>query len=408
MTSEDRHKARYERRRQARDAKRQTAAAPYDDFNLVADADNLCWAFHVAKRSVAWKESVQRFEASLFRNIAELRRRLIAGESVQKGFMEFTLRERGKIRHIKSVHISERVVQKVLSDKVLAPLLTPPLIHDNGASIKYKGVHFALRRLICHLTRFYKHNNFSNAGYALLIDFAKYFDNVDHDVLFNLIDKRIADSRVRALIRGFVSVFGDGKSLGLGSQISQVSAIFYPNELDHFIKEKLRIKYYGRYMDDLYLIHADKKYLRYCLHKIKTFCEKLKITVHERKTRIVKLSEGVPFLKGKYVLTESGRILRLPNKESARRMRRKLKKFKSLLDAGKMKFEDLRAAYQSWRGNFRKRFNSHYCILRMDALYNELFIKRRNDAATEAENDLHCKKGRRRGLPYKPAGHDGH
>lgn len=408
MTSAERRLARYQRRQAARKEKRDKTLAQYDDYSILTDADNLCEAFHRSKRGVSWKESVQRFEASLFRNIAELRRKLIAGESVQKGFMEFTLHERGKIRHIKSVHISERVVQKVLSDKILIPILSPPLIHDNGASVKYKGVHFALRRLICHLTRFYKHNNFSNAGYALLIDFTKYFDNVDHGVLLNLMDKRIADSRVRALIRGFVSVFGDGKSLGLGSQISQVSAIFYPNELDHFIKEKLRIKYYGRYMDDLYLIHADKKYLRYCLYEIKTFCEKLKITVHERKTRIVKLSEGVPFLKGKYVLTESGRIPRLPNKKSARRMRRKLRKFKALVDTGKMSFEDLRAAYQSWRGNFKQRFNSHYCILRMDALYNELFIKRRNDAASEGNYGLHSKKRRRRGLPYKPAGHDGH
>jgi hypothetical protein len=199
-----------------------------------------------------------------------------------------------------------------------------------------------------------------------------------------------------------VSVFGDGKSLGLGSQISQVSAIFYPTGLDHFIKEKLHIKYYGRYMDDLYLIHTDKRFLQYCLHKIKAFCETLKITVNERKTRIVKLSLGIQFLKGKYVLTESVRVLRFPSKDSARRMRRKLRKFKVLLDAGKMSFEDLRTAYQSSRGNFRKRFNSHYCILRMDALYNELFIKRRDDAVSEGNNGLYRKKKRGGNSPHKP------
>jgi hypothetical protein len=400
MTSVERRLARYQRRQAARKNKRDKTLAQYD-YSILTDADNLCEAFHKSKRGVSWKESVQRFEASLFRNIAELRRKLINGESVQKGFAEFTLRERGKIRHIKSVHISERVVQKVLSDKILVPLLSPPLIHDNGASVKNKGVHFALRRLICHLTRFYKSNNCSSNGYALLVDFSKYFDNINHEILLNLIDKRITDSRVRTLVRRFVSVFGDGKSLGLGSQISQVSAIFYPTGLDHFIKEKLRIKYYGRYMDDLYLIHSEKKHLQYCLHEIKAFCETLKITINERKTRIAKLSGGIQFLKGKYVLTESGRILRFPNKESARRMRRKLRKFKALLDAGKMSFEDLRTAYQSWRGNFKKRFNSHYCILRMDALYNELFIKRRDDAASEGNNGLYRKKKRGGNSPHK-------
>jgi hypothetical protein len=55
-------------------------------------------AFNRSKRGVSWKESVQRFEASLFRNIAELRRKLVAGESVRRGFVEFTIRERGKVR----------------------------------------------------------------------------------------------------------------------------------------------------------------------------------------------------------------------------------------------------------------------------------------------------------------------
>ncbi|GMO59850.1 MAG: hypothetical protein Ta2A_05870 [Treponemataceae bacterium] len=174
MTSAERRLARYTRRQEARQAKHDRYAKQFDDYGVLTDADNLCRAFRKAKRGVSWKESVQRFEASLFSNIASLRRKLLAGESVQSGFVEFTLRERGKIRHIKSVHISERIVQKVLSDEVLVPLLSKPLIHDNGASIKGKGTHFALRRLIGHLSRYYRRNK-TNEGYALLIDFRKFF-----------------------------------------------------------------------------------------------------------------------------------------------------------------------------------------------------------------------------------------
>jgi hypothetical protein len=399
MNSAERRFARYERRQEARQAKRDIYSRRFDDYGVLTDADNLCRAFRKAKRGVSWKESVQRFEASLFRNIAELRRKLIAGESVQLGFVEFTLRERGKVRHIKSVHISERVVQKTLSDGVLVPLLSTPLIHDNGASIKGKGVHFALRRLICHLSRYYRREK-TNDGWALLIDFSKFFDNIDHEILFGLIERRVKDGRVRDIVRSFVSVFGTGKSLGLGSQISQISAIYYPDTPDHFVKEKLRVKYYGRYMDDLYLIHADRPYLEYCFAEIKKVCASLKIAVNEKKSRIVQLKDGVPVLKGKYVLLESGRVLRLPHPDGAKRMRRKLKKFKTLMDAGKMKFEDLRTAYQSWRGNFRKRFNAYYCILSLDTLYNKLFIQCR-DAAAEG-NSVYCKEKRQGLLPQKP------
>jgi hypothetical protein len=344
----------------------------------VADADNLYAAFRRSMRAVAWKESIQRFEANALRNVAELRRKLLSGENIQHGFVEFDVHERGKIRRIRSVHISERIVQKCLCDTVLTPILTRPLIHDNGASVKGKGLHFAIRRLIVHLRRFYRRNGFSNDGYALLIDFTKFFDNIWHDVLFTLMDRYIADPRVRELTRRLISVFGPGKSLGLGSQVSQNAAIFYPNSLDHFIKEKLRIKYYGRYMDDLYLIHADTNYLRYCLAEIEKVCASLGISINRKKTRIVKLSSGLVFLKGKYRLLPSGKVLRLPGKDSAKRMRRKLKKFKPLIQAGKMSFEDIRTAYQSWRGSYMKRFNAHYCIGRLDKLYHELFINIHN------------------------------
>jgi hypothetical protein len=131
--------------------------------------------------------------------------------------------------------------------------------------------------------------------------------------------------------------------------VSQDLAIFHPNKLDHFIKEKLRVKYYGRYMDDLYLIHADKNYLRRCLDEIETFCNTLGIIINKKKTRITPLSSGVTFLKGKYRLLPSGKVLRLPCRDSAKRMRRKLMKFKALVEDNKMSFADLRTAYQSWR-----------------------------------------------------------
>jgi hypothetical protein len=358
--------------------KKQQKLAQYDDFERVIDVDNLYQAFQSAMSGVAWKESVQRYEANALKNIIETRRKLQSGENIQNGFVEFTLCERGKIRQIKSIHISERIVQKCLCDQVLVPLLSNPLIYDNGASIKGKGVSFSIKRFIAHLSNFYRQNNYSNNGYALLIDFKKFFDNVDHQVLFKLLDDVIHDERIRTLTRKFISVFGEGKSLGLGSQVSQICAIFYPNRLDHFIKEILRVKYYGRYMDDLYLIHADKEYLEMCLERICEVCDTLKITINVKNTQIVKLSRGVLFLKGKYTLLPSGKVLRRPCKDSAKRMRIKLKKFKALIDNGKMKFDDLRTSYQSWRGTYKKRFNAYHQVRYMDKLYHDLFVSNHN------------------------------
>jgi hypothetical protein len=323
---------------------------------------------------VDWKESVQRYEANALRNIVDTRRRLLAGESVQNGFMEFTLHERGKVRHIKSVHISERVVQKCLCTQVLVPILSNGLIYDNGASVKGKGVHFAIKRLITHLSMFYRQNGNSNEGYCLSIDFSKFFDSIDHELLFKMLDKEIKDKSVLDLTKKFITVFGDGKSLGLGSQVSQIAAIYFPSKVDHFVKDFKGEKFYGRYMDDLYIIHHDKEHLKQLLAEIETVCTSLKITINQKKTRIVKLSSGMEFLKGKYILLSSGKILRRPCKDSTKRTKRKLKKFRALIDLGKMDFKDLRTAYQSWRGNYKKRFNAYHRVRFMEKLYSELFI----------------------------------
>ena len=374
MTSEERKTGRYQRRKAERDRKRDEKLSRFDDFSLVTDPNNLYKAFRSSRKGVSWKESTQRYEMNLFANILESKRRLEAGESVQSGFVEFTLHERGKIRHIKSVHISERVVQKALCNEVLVPILSNSLIHDNGASIKGKGVHFSLRRLIAHLSKFYRQNGYSNNGYVLLIDFSKYFDSIRHDILMKLVEKRVHNERVLKLAHKFIEVFGPGVSLGLGSQVSQVFAIYHTNDLDHAVKEKMRIKTYGRYMDDIYLVHRDKEYLEKCLVEIKKICDTLGIAVNEKKTRLFPLRKGMLFLKGKYFLLENGRVLKKSTKESAKRMRRKLRKFRKLIDDGKMNYQDLRTAYQSWRGNYIKRFHAYKTVQNMDSLYDTLFI----------------------------------
>ena len=372
--SDRRHEERYQRRKLRREQKRSIKIGQFDNFNLVTNADNLCNAFRRSKRGVSWKESVQRYEANLLPNVLETKRKLLSGEDVRRGFVEFNINERGKLRHIKSVHISERVVQKCLCEEVLSPILERPLIYDNGASIRGKGTQFATSRLIAHLRRFYRTNGNSNNGYALIIDFRKYFDSIDHRILSKQLGRQIKDVHIRNLLWSFIQAFGPEKSLGLGSEISQICAVFFPNSLDHFIKEKLHIKYYGRYMDDLYLIHSDKEFLWYCLYEIKRICAELGIIVNNKKTRIVRLTQGVNFLKGRYILKETGKIVRLPNRDSTARMSRKLKKYKRLYECGQMKSSDIRTSYQSWKGCYRKRFDAFYRIKRMDRLYNELFI----------------------------------
>ncbi len=371
MTSAERKAGRRQRRIAKRESKRLEYIKKYNSLEKVADVDSLYASYKKSREGVSWKESVQRYDSCLMKNLVETKRALLKGDNVTKGFVEFNIHERGKIRHIRSVHISERVVQKCLCDNVLVPLFSRSLIYDNGASIKNKGIHFAMKRLRTHLNKFYNENK-SCEGYALVIDFSKYFDNIFHDKLFEIQKKNFTDKRLFELYKSFIIVFGDNKSLGLGSQVSQISAILYPNKLDHYCKELLKIKYYGRYMDDTYLIHKDKEYLEYCLTKITEICSELGIKINQKKTKIVSLYEGFWFLKGKYSLLPSGKIICKADRKGCIRMRRKLKKFKVMLDRGEMKLSDIYTSYQSFRSHLLK-FDSYHLVKNMDKFYKELF-----------------------------------
>ena len=144
MTSNEKRKeARYQRRKAKRLQKKLNKNKSFDDFNNIIDPEHLLQSYYSCRKGVAWKHSVQKYESKLIKNISETIHKLKNGENVTKEGINFKINERGKVRDIRSVHISERVVQKALCDYVLVPILSKSLINDNGASIKGKGSNFS-------------------------------------------------------------------------------------------------------------------------------------------------------------------------------------------------------------------------------------------------------------------------
>lgn len=385
MTSEERHEARYKRRKAKRDSKRKKVLEEHGDYYQVISRNALSRAAKEAAKGVKYKASVQRFMLRRLTNVAAINRNLVYHKDIRKGFICFILMERGKLRKIMSVHFSERVPQKSLNQNALIPVLTRSLIHDNGASRKGMGTGFAMKRLVGHLRWHFR--RYGNEGYILLVDFSDYFGSIDHEVAKQIIADAFDDPGIIWLSNLFIDAYYEfnvkfknipeeeaHKGLGLGSEINQTIAISVPNPMDHYIKEVLRIKCYGRYMDDFYLIHPDKEYLKYCLSEIERICSVLKITVSEKKTKIVKLSHGFTFLKTKIYMTETGKIIRKPCHKAVVRERRKLKKQKKLLDAGIMTFADIRCSYASWKGSMKSR-NARKTVHSMDKLFDSLFIE---------------------------------
>lgn len=315
-------------------------------FGDVFTFENLYAAYKKCRRGVGWKHSTQAYKENAFINVRIAQRKLLSGAWKSNGFIEFDIFERGKHRHIRSVHITERVVQRCLCDNLLTPVLGPRLIPDNSASQKGKGVDYALRRLETHLHQFYR--KFGRDGYILIYDFHKFFDSISHDAIAKILERYIADERLKRLILHLVGMFGS-VGLGLGSQISQNLALAVPNQLDHRIKEQMHCKCYGRYMDDGYIIHHDKEHLFACLDVIRREAAAFGVEMNEMKTQIVPLRRGFSWLKQKFSLTETGGVVRRISRKNVTRQRRKLKKL-----AGKIPPGDLRTSFISWCGHVSK------------------------------------------------------
>lgn len=370
MNSTERRQARYLRHRDRREKKRQKFIDTLPRYDDVFTYRNLYDAFSLCKNGVMWKSSIQSYQINLPVNIYDIFERLRNCTYKSRGFVNFKICERGKMRNIQSVHISERCVQRCLCDHYLIPLMSHNLIYDNGASIKGKGTDFCLKRLKKHLTDHYM--KYGNEGYILLYDFSNYFGNIDHEALYGITDKLITDERLNKLYHQFIDAFDTG--LGLGSQISQISAVTFANRIDHMFKDKMGIKGYGRYMDDGYIIANNLATINKCKDALNKACMELKITINPNKMKVCKLKSTFTFLKKRISLKSSGKVVMRLSRKNIKSARKRLYKLRELLDAGRVTLENVEQAYRSWRYSVKK-YKNYKSIIQLDNLYNSLFVE---------------------------------
>ncbi len=321
------------------------------EYEKIYQFESLYRAYKMAARSKRRKTEVIEFELDLAEKLWRLHDELEAKSYRPSAYHRFMIFDPKK-REIQALSFGDRVVQHSLCDNALKPYFENRLIYDCAACREGKGTHFAMNRLNGFLREFFKEHG--TAGYFLKCDVRKYFDSIDHNALKYLL-RRYPDKDIKAFLYQIIDSFnGDtGKGLPMGNQSSQWFALYYLDKIDRIIKEKYRIKYYTRYMDDLILLHEDKAHLQSCLAEIsEVAARELKIEFNE-KTQIFPISEGVDYLGWRFYLTDSGKVIRRLRTSNKRRFKRRLKAFKERYRSGELDFDAIKQRLASYDGHLK-------------------------------------------------------
>ena len=343
------------------------------EYEKIYDFQNLYRAYRLAARGKHHKKDVIEFELNLSENLWRLHDALESKTYRSAPYYHFTIHD-PKTREIQALHFADRVVQHSLCDNVLRPWFDPRLIYDCAACRLGKGTHFAMDRLSEFMRAYWRRHG--TKGYILKCDVRKYFDSVDHEALKALL-RRFPDGETRSFLYQIIDSYNadTGKGLPMGNQSSQWFALYYLDGVDRLVKEKHRIKYYTRYMDDMVLLHKDKAALERCLKELREYAAaELKLEFNS-KTQIFPISQGVDYLGWHFYLTDTGKVIRRLRTSGKKRFKRRLKLFEWQYAHGLTDLDAINRSLVSYEGHL-----SHGHTWRLKgSLYGKFALVRPSD-----------------------------
>lgn len=314
--------------------------------------DNLYIALKKACRGIRWKESTIQYEANGLVNTHKLLHDVLNGTYNILPYSFFKIFE-PKERDIVATRLRDRQFQHCLVDNVVYPKITEHFTANNAACQKGRGVDYALNRFTHYLVKYFKEFK-TNYGWVLKLDIHHYFDSIDHTQIKDLVSKIFIDDPFTAKeLHRIIDSYPGDKGLGLGSQVNQLLALAMLDDLDHYITEKLGIKYTIRYMDDMWLIHPSKSFLQLCRKLIDEYLA-IKDLELNKKTTIQPLSQGITFLQWHISLKPSGKVLKRMSQSKVTKEIKRLDKLRDLELLGKVDLLATEQSFKSWIGNARR------------------------------------------------------
>ncbi len=311
--------------------------------------ENLLEAFRRAAKSKSSKWYVMEFRKDLKNNLLRLQKELISQTYEPQAMKTFVIHD-PKTRVISASAFRDRIVHHALCN-IIEPIFDRTFIYDSYANRKSKGTHAALRRFDCFKRKVSSNGRLlQNAkdrnmiyGYCLKADIKHYFDSVDHEIMMQIIKRKIKDDKMLWLIKKILSNHISEKGMPIGNLTSQLFANVYLNELDRFVKHVLKAKYYIRYVDDFVILDASKEKLESYKSSINGFLNTIKLEMHPEKSKVIPLQSGVNLLGFRVFYN-----YRLPKKSNLRLVRDRIGYFIGLYRDGIMTKEEIVRRIEGW------------------------------------------------------------
>ena len=303
----------------------------------VIDFDNLLLAHHNARKGKTWYKEVKMVDSDPYYYIDKIYHMLNDKTYSVSPYKVFVHNDSGKERIISKLpYYPDRIIQWALI-QIIEPIFINTFITDTYSAIPERGVHYGLKRLRCAL------NDKENTKYCLKLDVKKYYQSIPHDMLKKSLRKLFKDPDLLWLLDITIDSVGGNTGIPIGNYTSQYFGNFYLSELDHHVKENKDHTFYGRYMDDIVILHRNKKYLHYLRKEIDWYLtSKLGLRMKENWQIFPTFKRGIDFLGyrsfGDYTLLR---------KSTAEKFKNKMNRIILNKDIGVEK-ENCIASYNGW------------------------------------------------------------
>ena len=298
-----------------------------NEFDKALSHENLMKAHLQSRKGKGYRKEIILFNLKQEEYIMWLYDELKNLKYKHGGYTVFYITE-PKLRRIEKSKYIDRIVHRWYVNSFIKTYFVPQFIETSYACLENKGMHKAC----LDVQKAMKHcKNIWGEYYILKMDIKKYFENINKNILYDILQRKIKDHKVLWLTREILYSNEGETNLPIGNYTSQMFANIYLNELDQYVKHKLKGKYYFRYMDDAILIRRTKEEVKSDLENIKFFLsEKLKLELN-KKTQIFKNKQGVNFCG--YKINEYRLKIRDKGK---RKLKKKVKSLKEKIKTGEI------------------------------------------------------------------------